>query len=64
MLVGISGQLLDAGQDLRQNGINLVVLAKVITELWKRKRRRDRGERKEEGCGGKRGGMKEGRGEE
>ena len=48
MLVGISGQLLDAGQDLRQNGINLVVLAKVITELWKRKRR-DRGERKEEG---------------
>ena len=60
MLVGISGQLLDAGQDLRQNGINLVVLAKIITELWKRKRR-DRGERKEEGCGGKRGGMEEGR---
>lgn len=40
MLVGICGQLLDAGQDLRQNGINLVILTKVITELWKEKRRK------------------------
>lgn len=65
MLVGISGQLLNAGQDLCQNGINLVILAKIITELWKRKRRKGERERKrerrrEEGRDG--GGKKDGRG--
>ena len=43
MLVGICGQLLDAWQDLRQNGINLVILTKIITELWKKKRRKEEG---------------------
>ena len=60
MLVGICGQLLDARQDLCQNGINLVILTKVITELWKEKRRKEERWRRKKG---ERRGRKEGDGE-
>ena len=58
MLVGICGQLLDARQDLRQNGIYLVILTKVITELWKEKRRKEERWRRKKG---ERQGRKEGK---
>ena len=61
MLVGICGQLLDAGQDLRQNGINLVILTKVITELCKKRRKEEGWERDRGGERGRDGGgMEEG----
>ena len=33
MLVGVIGQLLNAGHDLGQDGINLVVFSEIVTEL-------------------------------
>ena len=37
MLVGVTDQQLDAGHDLRQDGVDAVLLTEALTEICKRK---------------------------